>query len=183
VSKKYHAPATPCERLLASAAARASDKSSLRQQFDGLDPVRLLRDIRAAQDMLKETAASGLRDALVRTSEPPSVSAYLEGLSTAWKAGEVRATHRPKATEPRWWRTRIDPFEHAWPVVEGWLIAEPTVTAKVVLDRLAQLVPDAYAGKSQLRTLQRRIKTWRAEKAKDLILGKLRNVSTSDAGA
>jgi hypothetical protein len=48
------------------------------------------------------------------------------------------------------------------------------VTAKELMDRLAQIVPDAYASKAQLRTLQRRIKTWRAEKAKDLILGQLR---------
>ena len=83
-------------------------------------------------------------------------------------------------TEVRWWRTRADPFEHAWPVVEGWLIAEPTVTAKELMNRLAQVVPDAYASKAQLRTLQRRVKAWRAEKTKDLIIGKLRKASTAD---
>ena len=40
------------------------------------------------------------------------------------------------------------------------------------------MVPDAYATKTQLRTLQRRVKQWRAEKAKDLILGRLRQVSS-----
>jgi hypothetical protein len=48
------------------------------------------------------------------------------------------------------------------------------------MDRLAQAVPDAYASKAQLRNLQRRIKAWRAEKAKDLILGKLRKASTAN---
>jgi hypothetical protein len=62
----------------------------------------------------------------------------------------------------------------AWPVVEGWLLSEPTATAKELMERLAQMVPDVYASKAQLRTLQRRIKEWRAEKAKDLILGQLR---------
>jgi len=56
VSKKYHAPATPCDRLLGSAAISESIKSSLREQFTGLDPVRLLRDIRAAQEVLSERA-------------------------------------------------------------------------------------------------------------------------------
>ncbi len=42
-----------------------------------------------------------------------------------------------------------------------------------MMDRLATTVPDAYAGKAQLRTLQRRVKQWRAVKAKDLILGQL----------
>ena len=61
-------------------------------------------------------------------------------------------------------------------VVEGWLISEPTVTAKELMSRLARAAPDAYASKAQLRTLQRRIKAWRAEKAKDLVLGQLRKV-------
>ena len=68
-----------------------------------------------------------------------------------------------------------DPFAEAWPVVEGWLMSDPTTTAKELMDRLARIVPDVYASKEQLRTLQRRIKAWRAEKAKDLILGQLRN--------
>ena len=58
------------------------------------------------------------------------------------------------------------------------LVADPTATAKELMNRLAQAVPDAYASKAQLRTLQRRIKAWRADKAKDLILGKLRKVRT-----
>ena len=68
----------------------------------------------------------------------------------------------------------MDPFADAWPVIEGWLIAEPAVSAKVLMERLATLVPDAYAGKAQLRTLQRRVKAWRAERAKDMVLGRLR---------
>ncbi len=39
-----------------------------------------------------------------------------------------------------------------------------------------------YASKAQLRTMQRRLKTWRAEKAKDLILGALRQ-TTADVGS
>jgi hypothetical protein len=31
--------------------------------------------------------------------------------------------------------------------------------AKALMDRLAAMVPDTYAGKAQLRTLQRRVKT------------------------
>ena len=176
VSKTYHAPATPCDRLLASPRVGESVKSKLKEQFDRLDPVLLLRDIRAAQHVLSEIAARGPRD---RSFAPAAtdVSTFLESLATAWKDGEVRPTHRKQPTAERWWRTRADPFAHAWPVVEGWLNDEPTATAKELMERLAQVVPDAYASKTQLRTLQRRIKTWRAEKAKDLILGQLRRVA------
>jgi hypothetical protein len=176
VSKTYHAPATPCDRLLASPGVSEKIKSTLKEQFDRLDPVLLLRDIRAAQQVLSDIAARGPRD------RPPvpvatDVSTFLESLATAWKDGEVRPTHRKQAVAERWWRTREDPFAHAWPVVEGWLNDEPTATAKELMERLAQVVPDAYASQAQLRTLQRRIKAWRAEKAKDLILGQLRRLT------
>ena len=42
------------------------------------------------------------------------------------------------------------------------------------MERLAATVPDAYASKAQLRTLQRRDKAGRAERAKEMILGRLR---------
>ena len=177
MSKKYHRPATPCDRLLASTSVADEVKAKLREQFDGLDPVRLLRDIRASQQVLSVMAAHGPREADTSAPETPDVAAFVEGLATAWKDGEVRPTHRKKPTAQRWWRTRTDPFEHAWPVVEGWLADEPTATAKELMERLARAVPDAYASKAQLRTLQRRIKAWRAEKAKDLILGALRKTA------
>jgi hypothetical protein len=50
-------------------------------------------------------------------------------------------------------------------VVEGWLIADPAVSAKTLMQRLATLIPEAYASQAQLRTLQRRVKAWRAERA------------------
>ena len=68
----------------------------------------------------------------------------------------------------------MDPFADAWPVIEGWLIAEPAVSANELMDRLATMVPDAYASKAQLRTLQRRVKAWRAERVKEMVLGSLR---------
>ena len=65
--------------------------------------------------------------------------------------------------------------------VEGWLITEPAVSAKVLMERLATMIPNAYASKTQLRTLQRRVKAWRAERAKDLVLGRLRVRDASPA--
>lgn len=181
VIKTYHPPATPCNRLLGSAGVDDAVKQRLRKQFAGLDPVRLLRDIRCAQQVISELAARGPREAPPRLAT--DLATFLGSLSAAWKDGEVRPTHRKPASSPRWWRTREDPFADAWPLVEGWLIAEPTATAKELFDRLAAMLPDVYAGKAQLRTLQRRIKAWRAERAKDLILGKLRQATATAAQA
>lgn len=179
VSKTYHPPATPCDRLLACAQVDDAVKQRLREQFADLDPVRLLRDIRTSQQELSELAARGSRE--VPSNPAADLATFLGSLSTAWKDGEVRPTHRKPSTTPRWWRTREDPFAHAWPLVEGWLIAQPSATAKELLERLVAMLPEGYAGKAQLRTLQRRIKAWRAERAKDLILGRPRRAAATKA--
>ena len=41
------------------------------------------------------------------------------------------------------------------------------------------MFPDVYTGKAQLRTLQRRVKAWRAERAKALIFGHLSSANTA----
>ena len=136
-----------------------------------LDPVRLLQEIRLAQQTLSDMAAHGM-SAEVRAGTP-AITNFVASLTSAWKDGEARPTHRKQPTAKHWWRSRVDPFADAWPVVEGWLIAEPAVSSKALMERLATLVPDAYASKAQLRTLQRRVKAWRAERAKEMILGRL----------
>lgn len=173
VHKVYFTPTTPCDRLLAHSSVNPATKQKLMAQFKDLDPVRLLQEIRLAQQALSDMAAHGMR-----TEVPPAgasdVAAFVASLSSAWKDGEARPTHRKRATAKHWWKTRVDPFANAWPAVEGWLVAEPSVSANALMDRLAAMVPDVYASKAQLRTLQRRVKAWRAERAKEMILGRLR---------
>ena len=173
VHKIYFTPATPCDRLLVHADIEPAIKARLKAQFESLDPVRLLQDIRGAQQTLSEIAAHGApcSEAPVRS---PDVDTFLKSLSTAWKDGEARPTHRKQPGASRWWRTKVDPFADAWSLVDGWLIAEPSASAKELMKRLATMFPEAYAGNAQLRTLQRRVKAWRAERAKDMILGRLR---------
>ena len=49
------------------------------------------------------------------------------------------------------------------------------------MDRLAAMIPDLYASKAQLRTLQRRVKAWRTERAKKMVLGSLRKAAAMHA--
>jgi hypothetical protein len=177
VKKVYYAPATPCERVVAHAAVAAAIKEKLAVQFLSLDPVQLLQQIRLAQQTLSDIVARGAAPEAAALAHP-DIAEFLASLPTAWKEGEVRPTHRKPATATHWWRTRVDPFAEAWPVVEGWLIAEPSASPSSLMDRLAAMIPEAYAGKSQLRTLQRRVRAWRSERAKELILGRLREVAT-----
>jgi hypothetical protein len=168
VIKRYHAPMTPCERLLSLPSVDDAIKARLREQFTRLDPVQLLRDIRVAQHELTAFAAQG---SAPDATPSPELATFLASLSSAWQDGEVRPTHRKAAGAPHWWRSRADPFEHTWPTVQRWLEAEPGVSAKELMERLAAMLPDVYTGKAQLRTLQRRVKAWRAEQAKALIFG------------
>ena len=180
VHKIYFTPATPCDRLLAHSSTAPEIQARLKVQFEGLDPVRLLQDIRAAQQTLSEIAAHGAPNGAA-PARSRDVDAFMKSLSTAWKDGEARPTHRKQPGAKHWWRTKVDPFADAWPLVDGWLIAEPAASAKVLMDRLATMFPEAYAGNAQLRTLQRRVKAWRAERARELIMGRLREpIDASD---
>ena len=171
VHKRYFTPATPCDRLLANTSVAPEIKEKLTAQFKCLDPVRLLQEIRIAQQTLSDIAAHGVT--IEAGTVTPDVAVFVANLASAWKDGEARPTHRKQPGAKRWWRTRTDPFADAWPAIEGWLIGEPSLSAKQVMERLATLIPDTYAGKAQLRTLQRRVRDWRAEKAKELVLGRL----------
>jgi hypothetical protein len=70
----------------------------------------------------------------------------------------------PSEVEPmdRDWRTRPDAFAEFWHELEELLQAEPGLQAKTLFDDLRRRHPGRFAD-GQLRTLQRRIKRWRAE--------------------
>jgi hypothetical protein len=59
------------------------------------------------------------------------------------------------------WRTREDPFESDWPEIKGMLETEPRLEALTIFQYLQRENPGKYQD-GQLRTLQRRIKRWRA---------------------
>jgi hypothetical protein len=181
--KVYFAPATPCERLIAHGGVDAAIKERLTAQFRSLDPVRLLQEIRLAQQTLSDIAAHGMPAEVAPTGGAADVATFLLGLSSAWKDGEARPTHRKQSKAKHWWRTRPDPFADAWPVIEGWLIAEPSIAAKVLMDRLVAMVPEMYANQAQLRTLQRRVKAWRSARVTEMVLGGLRRTSAVPAEA
>ena len=59
------------------------------------------------------------------------------------------------------WRTRPDPFAEVWEEVAVQLAAHPGLQAKTLFVDLQRRYPGRFAD-GQLRTLQRRIKVWRA---------------------
>ncbi len=166
VSKRYHAPETPCARLLASPSIDERMKERLRAILVTLDPLRLLDEIRTVQEHLAGLARGEVLHVLPHRDA--DLDRFLRSLATAWKEGEVRPTHRPGPKPERHWRTRRDPFEEVWPRVVGWLEAEPELTAKEALHRLRTEGLGEFPD-GQLRTLQRRVKEWRHLAARRLV--------------
>lgn len=93
----------------------------------------------------------------------------------AMKAGMDRKTARKyvaagklpsEMATARDWRTRPDPFEEHWPEIEARLQATPELEAKTLFELLQEQHPERYAD-GQLRTLQRRVREWRAAHGPD----------------
>jgi len=59
------------------------------------------------------------------------------------------------------WRTRKGPFKDSWPAIKVMLELNPGLEAKTLFEDLQRRHPGRFAD-GQLRTLQRRIKIWRA---------------------
>jgi Integrase core domain len=166
IKKRYHKPATPCERLLAHASVSDAAKEALRAELAPLDPAELLHQIREGQAAL---AALDSGD-LCHGPERQSLEEFLAKLPELWREGEVRPTHRNESSSPRAWRTRKDPFEEVWPEILVWLQHDPDSTAKTLMERLHQVYPGRFPD-GQLRTLQRRIREWRHVMARSLVHG------------
>jgi hypothetical protein len=48
-------------------------------------------------------------------------------------------------------------------------MVQPNITAKELMARLSNQLPDLYPTGAQLRSLQRRVKVWRAQWARELV--------------
>ncbi len=91
------------------------------------------------------------------------------------KAGMDRKTARKYVTAGKFpsematrrdWRTRPDPFKEHWSEVVARLTLAPELEAKTLFEVLQAEHPERYAD-GQLRTLQRRIRRWRAAHGPD----------------
>ncbi len=102
VSKRYHPPQTPCERLLQAESTPEAAKVKLCEIASALDPLKLLEEMRAMQAHLTVLADGEVPPSM--TAEPPDLAAFVAGLSSAWRAGEVRPTFSV-AAKPRYLRS------------------------------------------------------------------------------
>ena len=184
VTRKYNEAQTPCQRLLASGEVAESVKAVLRAQYPGLDPVALLIEIERLQNQFWQQACVEMpevieegRDEQPQTAEAISILDLREfineaegedgALGRAERAGRMyRRTKRKRVAHT--WRTRIDPFADVWEELVHQLEQAPEMTGKALFGRLQLQYPGRCA-EGQLRTLQRRVRAWRMERAAELI--------------
>lgn len=96
-----------------------------------------------------------------KTQEAAAASAGMSIRSARkWEHGGLPSTEKA----PRHWRTRTDPFEDVWDTEVVPLLVqdeEGKLQAKTVFEVLQSRHPDRFPD-GQLRTLQRRVRDWRA---------------------
>src|SRR6516225_1401243 len=101
---------------------------------------------------------------LSQTEKSLGVAAAKAGMDEKTGRRWRRIGRPPSETrEPRRYRTRKDPFAEGWSKVERMLESDASVEAKTIFDWLCRENPERYQ-ENQLRTLQRRVKVWRARK-------------------
>jgi len=99
---------------------------------------------------------------LERTQLTLEVAAAKAGMDVKTARKYLRDRRLPSEMKERHeWRTRPDPFADVWEEVRERLDVEPGLQAKTLFEHLQGTQPGRFAD-GQLRTLQRRIKQWRA---------------------
>ena len=103
-----------------------------------------------------------LMDEMTKTGRV-GVAALRSGMDRKTARKYLEAQKLPSEMKgSRTWRTREDPFEDDWPWVVGQLEEASELEAKTLFEALQREHPGRYED-GQLRTLQRRVKQWRAE--------------------
>lgn len=99
----------------------------------------------------------------LRGKHTQEAAAAKVGISVASARRIESAVLLPSQRSPRSWRMRADPLEDVWQSqIVPMLESAPDLMAVTVLEVLQRRYPQRFDG-AVLRTLQRRVRQWRAE--------------------
>jgi hypothetical protein len=99
---------------------------------------------------------------LSNTEETQEIAAAKAGMDVKTARKYLRTRMVPSELKAdRHWRTRKDAFSEVWPEAREQLSANPGLEAKTIFAALQRKYPERFAD-GQLRTLQRKVKHWRA---------------------
>ena len=179
VHRTYDLAQTPWQRLLGTDAIKPEARTRLEAIYAALDPFACCSQLTTLQEALwRHAVVCSVAPEVEAPAPPDAVRFSRQACGLAQPAitpvdnvaglvlpverlkRKYHRTQQPQA--PRWWRTRQDPFEPVWDEICQWLADRPERTAKSVLSELQQRYPGLFPD-GQLRTLQRRVQTWRAK--------------------
>jgi hypothetical protein len=99
---------------------------------------------------------------LSKTEETQAIAASKVGMDVKTARKYLRTRRMPDESKTeRHWRTREDRFSSVWPEVQEQLRTNAGLEARTLLAALQRQYPERFTD-GQLRTLQRRVKHWRA---------------------
>jgi len=99
---------------------------------------------------------------LIKTEKTLAAAAAKSGMDEKTARKYRRLGKLPSAVKvAHTWRTRSDPFAEVWEEIRTQLALNPGLEAKTLFEDLQRRYPGCYPD-GRLRTLQRRIKVWRA---------------------
>jgi len=177
VHRMYESAQTPFQRLRAYNILSSDMTEKINAIQQAIDPVRLLKQIGTLQDALWRHAILPPPAKNTNCEDNPQVcfkgifksSAENENSSPIMHdvfKPETRTKRKYRKTRktriPHWWRNRPDPFELVNDEIYAALEQNPEQTAKSILQDIQKRYPGKYTD-GQLRTLQRRVKAWRAQ--------------------
>ncbi len=110
--------------------------------------------------MIKDGQVRRLRRFL-DAGNPVAVAARRTGMDEKTARKYREGALPSNRVEPRSYRTRKDPFEAVWPEVQARLEAEPRLRAFTLFAWLQEQYPGTFPD-SQRRTLERRVRNWKA---------------------
>jgi hypothetical protein len=99
---------------------------------------------------------------LSKTEKNQELAAAKAGMDPKTARDYLRDQRLPSERKAdRTWRTRPDPFTGVWDEIREQVTANPGLEAKTLFEALQRKYPGQFAD-GKLRTLQRRLKHWRA---------------------
>lgn len=162
VTKVYDKARTPYQRVMDAPQVDNDRKRKLTDLYASLDPVVLFEQVGRLQQLLLECVTDG-------SEEQPEITVTVFETATADHTTSPNGTLQPPVKGKRtytnrspykWRRTRKDPLAGANDFARKLFEENKCITGAEVLQQLQEAYPEQFTAK-QLKTVQRRLATWR----------------------
>jgi hypothetical protein len=157
VTKKYDKAKTPYQRIMNSPQVLEEIKLKLKNEFESLDPVFLLEELKRLQNIFWEHAWNKSENNIHEVTKAVIIEENLIKKNISYRK-RVRPI-RPKIEGMKLGRKKI--FSSVWNIVIQELEQDPKTSAKSIVKKLIKLYPEFNL--NQVRTMRRNIAKWKAQ--------------------